>query len=230
VFERYAKIEAKEDRDIPDRIKYRDIVDALFPEVPKSERTQLAADVNRAFWKTASQSYPLRNTARRALSVLRSTGLRMGVVSNHHDYEALVAHLEESGIHSHFDVILASEREGVRKPNKAIFAKSLKALKVEKENAIFVGDSRMHDIVGARLAGITSVLIDDGEQLDSWPDPTARPVGPEATPDYAIRDLQELRGIVDSIGSPNGSYRKAKARRRHNGKTQEATRGVSGRR
>lgn len=198
IFAKYAEIEAREERDIADRIKYQEIVDALLPELPKARRTRLASDANRAFWETATKNYPLRRSARPLLRDLESRGLRMGVVSNHHDYDSLVGHLEESGIHSHFDVVLASEREGVRKPNTLIFARSLKALRVEKEEAIFVGDSPKHDIAGARAAGMATVLIDDGEQQDSWAT-LGGVVGPEATPDFVIRDLLALRGIVDSL-------------------------------
>lgn len=199
IFEKYAEVEAREDKDIGDRIKYQDIVDALFPRLPETTRARLASGANRAFWDTAAKSYPLRKSARRSLKDLSSTGVRMGVVSNHHDYDSLVGHLEESGIISHFQVIVVSEREGVRKPNTTIFARSLKAIGVEKEHALFVGDSPKHDIMGARAAGITTVLIDDGEQLGGG---TVQPQGvseQEWRPDFVIRDLIALRGIVDSL-------------------------------
>jgi HAD superfamily hydrolase (TIGR01549 family) len=198
LFEEYAKREAKEDRDIGDRTKYFDMVGRLFPRLSKTRKATLAARANRAFWEVAVQTYPMRKTARRALEDLRSRGVKMGIVSNHHDYDSLVGHLEESGIALHFESILASEKEGVRKPNVEIFARSLRALKVEKEHAIFVGDSPKYDIVGARDAGIRSVLIDDREQPDTW----ATPGGPtleEAKPDYVVNDLLAISGIVASL-------------------------------
>ena len=195
VFARFTEMEAKEDRDIADRVKYRAIVDSLFSDLPVAKRDSLALEAKRAYWDTVVKSYPLRRSTKEALRHLKSRGIRMGIVSNHHDYESLVGHLEESGIAGHFESVLASEREGVRKPNALIFARSLESLGVGKEDAIFVGDSLMHDIAGARAAGITSVLIDDSEQ------PQARAKGkPEsAKPDYVIKDLVGLREVVSSL-------------------------------
>jgi HAD superfamily hydrolase (TIGR01549 family) len=200
VFRKFSAMEADEDRDIADRLKFGEIVDALFPGVPEARRRELASDATRAFWHSATSSYPLRRSARRALRDLKTAGLRMGVVSNHHDFESLTAHLEESGIDSYFEVVLASEREGVRKPNVVIFERSLRALGAKKEHAIFVGDSPRHDIVGARRAGLGTVLIDDGEQPEGWASYAAA-TGHEARPDFVIQDLSELRRILGLEGA-----------------------------
>ncbi len=198
VFKKYQELETKEDRDISDLIKYQEIVDGLLPHLPRGTRARLALEANRAFWETATKHYLIRKGARRALAKLKSKGLRMGVVSNHHDYESLISHLEASGIRGHFEVILASEKEGVRKPNKAIFVKSLKAMRVESEHAIFVGDSPKHDIMGARGAGITAILIDDGEHGDRRAALTAHKESGER-PDFVIDDLLALQEIVDRL-------------------------------
>jgi putative hydrolase of the HAD superfamily len=212
IFAKYSELEAKEDRDIADRIKYQEVIDTLLPKLSQAKRIKLAMAANRAFWATAVRDYPIRKSAQRALRHLESRGLRMAVVSNHHNYESLVSHLEEAGIHSHFEIIFASEREGIRKPNAAIFAKSLKAMGVKKEHALFVGDSPRHDIVGARAAGIAAVLIDDGEELEGWRIPAGGLSIPEARPDFVIKDLLELREIVDSIlGQKQSIAKRAKA-------------------
>jgi len=209
VFEEFEKAEAKEDRDIPDRTKYLEVVERLLPDLPKAKKSRLAGEANRAFWKVATETYPMRKSAKPALKHIQSKGLRMGILSNHHNYESLVSHLQDSGIHGHFEVVLASEKEGIRKPNTEIFERSLKALGVESHEAIFVGDSPRHDIVGARSSGITTVLIDDGGPRDSWTHPEG--LDPDmSTPDYVIADLAELRGIVDSLSA--SSPRRTKKR------------------
>ncbi|HUH99541.1 MAG TPA: HAD family hydrolase [Nitrososphaerales archaeon] len=209
VFKEYEELEAKDDRDVSDLIKYQEIVDALLPQLPAATRKRLASDANRAFWQTAAKSYPIRKSAVKALEGLRSKGLRMGVVSNHHHYEALVWHLERTGIRSHFDVILASEREGVRKPNRAIFARSLEAMGVKSEHAIFVGDSPKHDILGARGAGITAVLIDDGDQHDTRATPKTLAES-KGQPDFVIDDLLALHEIVDYLRGDTDELRSAR--------------------
>jgi HAD superfamily hydrolase (TIGR01549 family) len=208
VFLEYAEREAKEDRDIGDRTKYEDMVGRLFPDISKARKAALAAKANRAFWEVAVRTYPMRKSTPKALRDLRSTGVKMGIVSNHHDFDSLVGHLEEAGIAGHFESVLASEREGVRKPNTEIFARSLKALGVEKEHAIFVGDSPKHDILGARAAGITSVLIDDKEQPDTWAVPGSKPAE-DVLPDYVVTDLLAVRGIVVALRGAKGRKRPA---------------------
>lgn len=207
VFEEYAKLEAEEDRDIADRVKYKEIVGRLFPDSTEAGRTKLASGANRAFWDVATKSYPLRPSAKRALAHLKAKGLRMAIVSNHHDYDSLVSHLADSGIHSHFEVVLASEKEGVRKPNKEIFARSLEAMRAKSHEALFVGDSPKHDIAGARASGIKAVLIDDGSPGDGRTTPVV--VSPsDEKPDYVIEDLLELREIVDSLVKKGASPRR----------------------
>ena len=71
----------------------------------------------------------------RALRHLESRGLRTAVISNHHNYESLCQPSGRSGYPFPLRDHLRVEREGIRKPNAAIFAKSLKAMGVKKEQA-----------------------------------------------------------------------------------------------
>ena len=58
---------------------------------------------------------------------------------------------------SFFDVVLISEAEGVRKPDRAIFARALERCGVAPADAIFVGDHPEVDVAGARAAGMVPV-------------------------------------------------------------------------
>jgi putative hydrolase of the HAD superfamily len=92
-----------------------------------------------------------------ALARLRAAGLRLGVVSNS-DGRVEVA-LEAAGLLQYFDVVLDSAVVGVEKPDPAIFRAALDALGVRPEEALFVGDLYEVDVVGARAAGMTAVLL-----------------------------------------------------------------------
>ena len=63
IFAKYSELEAKEDRDIVDRIKYQEVVDTLLPKLSRAKRTKLALAANHAFWETAVRDYPIRQTA-----------------------------------------------------------------------------------------------------------------------------------------------------------------------
>lgn len=81
-----------------------------------------------------------------------------------------------------FPFILISESVGIWKPDPAIFQMALERAGIEAEDAIYVGDSPVADVPGAKAASIRSVWINCAA-ID-WP-------GGEP-PDVEIRDLSEL--------------------------------------
>jgi len=92
-----------------------------------------------------------------ALGRLRAAGIRLGVVSNS-DGRVEEA-LEAADLLRYFDVVLDSALVGVEKPDPAIFRAALEALDVRPDEALFVGDLYEVDVVGARAAGMTAVLL-----------------------------------------------------------------------
>ena len=186
VFQKYGLIEEKENRDVADIIKNKEIIDSLFPHRPEEWRQTVAKEIHDAFWSLSYPNWTLRNDARTTLAELSRMGLKMAIVSNHHDTN-LSRYLESLGIGQFFSYVVTSMQEGARKPDKRIFIKSLMLLQVQPEEAIFVGDSLKHDIAGARAAGLSSILIADGVSIDS-------PGG--IKPDYTVRNLSEVPGII----------------------------------
>lgn len=192
-FIRYTEMEAAEDRDIPDITKYRELIDGLFPTRPETWRAKVAATANRTFWATVTENLTLRDDVRSSLESLRSMGVRMSVVSNHHNAESLSAHLKSLQISKYFSHVLASSQMQFRKPDPRILRKSLSLLKTGRNEAVFVGDSREFDVAGAKRAGMRSILIVPGESDDGSPNPT----GPE--PDFIVHSLTEVPKIVSSL-------------------------------
>jgi HAD superfamily hydrolase (TIGR01509 family) len=92
-----------------------------------------------------------------ALGRLRAAGLRLGVVSNSDGRveEALRA----ADLLQYFEVVIDSALVGVEKPDPAIFRAALDALNVAPEEAMFVGDLYEVDVLGARAAGMSGVLL-----------------------------------------------------------------------
>ena len=92
-----------------------------------------------------------------ALGRLRAAGLRLGVVSNSDGRveEALRA----ADLLRYFDVVIDSALVGVEKPDPAIFRAALDVLDVEPGEALFVGDLYEVDVVGARAAGMSGILL-----------------------------------------------------------------------
>lgn len=100
----------------------------------------------------------------RALERIRASGVRVGIVSNSEG--KLPELLERIGIARHFESIVDSHHEGVRKPDPEIFRRALARANVAADRAIYLGDIPGVDVVGANAAGIAAVLVDP---LDFYP-------------------------------------------------------------
>jgi putative hydrolase of the HAD superfamily len=92
------------------------------------------------------------------LTDIRGRGVRLGLISNSHRCLAsFQAHFELDGLIS---VALSSSEHGFMKPHPSIFRAALELMQVRASDALMVGDSFAHDIVGARQVGMRGVLLD----------------------------------------------------------------------
>src|SRR5216684_899464 len=89
IFKRYAEREAAEDRDIPDILKYRELIGELFPWLSRREGLRLASETNDVFWAVTGRAQTPSRGVHPALRKLRTMGLRMAVISNHHNGKSL---------------------------------------------------------------------------------------------------------------------------------------------
>ena len=89
---------------------------------------------------------------------LRARGLRLAVVSNWDI--SLVGVLRELGLDSLLDQVVTSAAVGRAKPDPAPFERVIRLLGPGPGSVIHVGDSWALDVLGARRAGIPSILID----------------------------------------------------------------------
>ena len=97
--------------------------------------------------------------AARVIDGIKRRGLLVAVISNTEDGRARES-LEAAGLAGRFDVVVDSHLVGLSKPDPAIFRHALGLLGVEPAEAVFVGDSYVHDALAARAAGMRAVLLD----------------------------------------------------------------------
>jgi putative hydrolase of the HAD superfamily len=128
----------------------------------------------------------LRDDCLETLEALRSRGLLLALVSNIDDdfLEPMLEHLE---LRPYFDHWISSEAAGSCKPDPGIFRAALERVACGPEQVIFVGDSRVHDIQGARALGIRTVLISEEGGVSHLDDESFA-----AEPDHVIGALAEL--------------------------------------
>ena len=105
---------------------------------------------------------------------------RLAILSNA-DGDFLHACLARNGLE--FDVVVSSEVAQALKPDPAIFAYLAGVLGLERHQILYVGDSPMPDIVGARQAGV----------LVAWLNRSGRPLPEDMPePDLQVGSLRDL--------------------------------------
>lgn len=102
-----------------------------------------------------------------------------------------------------FDCVIVSEAVGLRKPDARIFHLGCSELKVEPEEAVFVGDSPTADIRGAREAGLKTVFV-----------PTElNPICQDA--DLTCGDLSALPAAIAKLGEQGSAHPPAPRSKSH---------------
>jgi HAD superfamily hydrolase (TIGR01662 family) len=93
-----------------------------------------------------------------ALLALHARGLRLGLISNsHRSLTSFQTHFALDGLLS---VVVSSAEFGVMKPDPRIFQEALDRMQVSPEQAVMVGDSLAHDVMGAKQSGMRGVWLD----------------------------------------------------------------------
>jgi HAD superfamily hydrolase (TIGR01509 family) len=140
---------------------------------------------------TMAENLVLREDCRETLQALRDRGLILSLVSNI-DQDFLEPMLLNLGLDALLDHWTSSEEAGSCKPDPGIFHHALRKAGCRKEEVVFVGDSRVHDIQGARAMGMTTVLIAEDGGVSHLDDEEF-----DAQPDHVIANLSELLDLVD---------------------------------
>ena len=106
------------------------------------------------------KKWNLFDEAPEVLGRLRQQGLPLALVANWDSN--LSALVDQLGIRQEFSAVVSSQAAGVEKPDPAIFLLAVDELSLSGETGriLYVGNEYRADVVGARAAGLTPVLID----------------------------------------------------------------------
>jgi putative hydrolase of the HAD superfamily len=119
------------------------------------------------------------------VSWLRARGVKVGLVTNGAPTQHVK--IDALNVRPHLDAVVVSDEVGVAKPDEAIFRIALGKLGVEADEAWFVGDHPVNDVIGAERAGMRAFwLRRDGL---GWPE--GQPVV-----GAAIDSLEELLPLL----------------------------------
>jgi FMN phosphatase YigB (HAD superfamily) len=111
------------------------------------------------------------------LGIISDWGVGLGLILRHH------------GLIRYFDFAVISAAVRRAKPDPELFQTALRRADAIPDYAVHIGDSYVLDVLGARAAGITPVLIDRAGRLD-----------PAQIDCLVVRDLF---GLLDALEVPH---------------------------
>jgi putative hydrolase of the HAD superfamily len=121
-----------------------------------------------------------------ALQTLRSRGHKLVVVSNSNG--TVRESFRRLGLAGLVDLVVDSAEEGFEKPDRRLFDVALERAGAQAETTLHAGDFYFIDVVGARAAGLTPVLVD---QSGLYPEADCERI-------QSIAELPDLIGRLSS--------------------------------
>ena len=114
----------------------------------------IIAELQRGISRVRFKSYP---QVREVLAQL-SQHYRLGIVSDGQSVYAR-AELQALGLQNYFNPIVVSGDYGYRKPDPRLFKQALAVMKVNPNQAIYVGNDMYRDVFGAKQVGLKTVFF-----------------------------------------------------------------------
>jgi putative hydrolase of the HAD superfamily len=144
------------------------------------------------FFKAYIDTFEMREGAKKLIKQAKQQG-KVGLISNFTHAPVIYSSLRHLGICEFFNAVVVSEENGWRKPSPKIFQDALKKLQVTADHAVYIGDSPIEDIKGAKQVGLKTVFVPS--QFNSFKDLTES----QQKPDYAAKDLKDISGKLKSL-------------------------------
>jgi putative hydrolase of the HAD superfamily len=161
---------------------YMNLLRPLIEEHNEPLIYELARRITRQFdehtsWQVYSDVIPV-------LKTLKAQNYTLGVIS---DWGiALGPILRRLHLTGYFDCLLVSAVTRHAKPSPALYELALQRSNSIPDYTIHIGDSYIHDVLGARAVGITPILLDRHRRLE------------ENNVDCLL--VHSLRGLLDLLG------------------------------
>jgi putative hydrolase of the HAD superfamily len=175
--------------DIPFEARVHQLIDFIEPELsrrlPAAVMERAIEAVDAPFLDHPPLPAP---TAGKVLETLSGMNLGLALISNTGFTSASVYRhwLAQLGWLRWLKVTTFSNEAAVAKPTPEIFRRTLAALSVAPHQAMHVGDSPLHDIAGAKRAGMWAAWLRRGGGAAS-----------DAKADFVLDDLADLPAIVE---------------------------------
>lgn len=156
-------------------------------EGAQDERSQFSLDfslrLSDIFLQHCASKPGVIDGAHQLMKYLRQKGYTLHICSNGF-HEVQYKKLTSCGLQTYFDSIILSEDAGANKPARRFFDYALTHSGAKPQNTVMIGDNLNTDIVGARNAGIDTILF------NKWA------VEPAGIPTYTVESLYDIMKIL----------------------------------
>jgi len=188
--EKYRKVRYEELREVTNAVWVAEALCNLGFEVSADDR-HIKAALN-VFFQNFIDTLELRAGAKKLLGQTQEHG-KVGLISNFTHAPVIYKSLRKMRINEFFNAVVVSEEVGWRKPSPHIFQDALNRLQVKAYEAIYVGDSPIEDIKGAKEARLKTVFVPS--QFNKLKDLQER----KQEPDYIAKNLTMISKNLNQI-------------------------------
>ena len=152
-------------------------------EASASEFRDFCLQVSDKFLEFCSDKPGVVDGAHELMDYLRSRGYRMHMCSNGF-HEVQYKKLTACGLRDYFQTVILSEDAGANKPSPQFFDYAFRTSSASRETTLMIGDNLQTDIIGARDAGLDTILF------NRWN------VEPSGIPTMTVATLREIMDIL----------------------------------
>jgi REG-2-like HAD superfamily hydrolase len=140
---------------------YRNFLQSFIAEHDETRLDQIVHAITEEFRKhTNWQLYP---DVKPTLEAFRAKGYNLGIISDWNI--ALGPLLRQLDLTQYFDCLVISAVARHAKPSPTLYDMALERANAIPDYTIHIGDSYIHDVLGARSVGITPILLDRTDTL-----------------------------------------------------------------
>jgi HAD superfamily hydrolase (TIGR01549 family) len=188
--EKYRKVRYGQLREVTNAVWVAEALCSLgFKVAGDDPRVKAALNV---FFQDFIDTLELREGAKNLVKQSKEQ-CKVALISNFTHAPVIYKSLRKMGISEFFNVIVVSEEVGWRKPSAKIFQTALNKLQIEPFDAVYIGDSPIEDIKGAKEAGLKTVFVPS--QFNSLKELLES----KQEPDFISKDLKTILQNLNKI-------------------------------
>ena len=173
-----------------------DCIEKAFEKMScKINKAEITSYVDRYHAHELDFIQPLGNSIA-VIQMLFKKRIPLALVTNNPWHNIITLALERDNLLSCFDEIISSSNIGIRKPSPEIFNKLLHSWKrFSPSEILFVGDSLVNDVSGAKALGIKTALLKSIIADES--DVTPKDFNfDKVRPDYLIKEIDAILNLI----------------------------------